>query len=225
MPASSKKSLLEVQFPIGQLSLESYKERKANHGQILKPLGKWWGEKPMVLTRAMILGALFDAAEDPDRWPDDMEIFLKLMCFDPAGMWKRKKEPLPADICFSVASDDEKILFVSPERWAASPSAELRRRRLALEKRAFYSMTFAEQREYCCRVEEIDGPPNESWEEINSYCNTNAGTLSEWVEQTSIRKFGHILKFGDAFCGSGSIPFEAAEIGCDVFASDLILLC
>jgi hypothetical protein len=45
-------SLLEVQFPIGPLSLESYKERKANHAQILKTLGKWWGEKPMVLTRA-----------------------------------------------------------------------------------------------------------------------------------------------------------------------------
>ena len=26
---------------------------------------------------------------------------------------------------------------------------------------------------------------------------------------------------GDAFCGGGSVPFEAARLGCEVFASDL----
>ena len=51
----TQKAFIEVQFPIGPISLESYKERKANHAQILKTLGKWWGEKPMVLTRAIII--------------------------------------------------------------------------------------------------------------------------------------------------------------------------
>jgi hypothetical protein len=41
MPAPQKKSLLEVQFPIGQLSLESYIERKAGASQFLNSLGKW----------------------------------------------------------------------------------------------------------------------------------------------------------------------------------------
>ena len=41
------KSLLEVQFPIAQLSLESYLERSVSHGKLLNSLGKWWGAKPL----------------------------------------------------------------------------------------------------------------------------------------------------------------------------------
>ena len=79
------KSLLEVQFPIAQLSLESFLERDARTGKILSSLGKWWGAKPIVLTRAVILASLFEASDDPERWPEDLEIFFKLMCFDSCG--------------------------------------------------------------------------------------------------------------------------------------------
>jgi putative DNA methylase len=41
------------------------------------------------------------------------------------------------------------------------------------------------------------------------------------VEQLGILRFGHRPKVGDTFCGGGSIPFEAARLGCDVYASDL----
>src|SRR5881396_3893370 len=41
------------------------------------------------------------------------------------------------------------------------------------------------------------------------------------IAQTSQRRFGRRLRVGDAFSGMGSIPFEAASLGCDVFASDL----
>jgi len=34
-------------------------------------------------------------------------------------------------------------------------------------------------------------------------------------------RFGHRPKVADTFCGSGQIPFEAARLGCDVYASDL----
>lgn len=37
----------------------------------------------------------------------------------------------------------------------------------------------------------------------------------------SERRFGHRLRVGDAFSGMGSIPYAAAELGCDVYASDL----
>jgi adenine-specific DNA methylase len=215
-------SLLETQFPIAQLSLESYKERKANHGQILKPLGKWWGEKPLVLTRAIIIASLFEASSDPERWPDDLEVFLRLMCMDSAGMWKRKIQNLPVGLCFEAAREDEKDLFIAGlEKWKAARGEEGKARRDALEKRVFYSLPFPEKREYCCRVEEIDGPPEESWAEINAYCGTSARTINEWISQMSLRRFGHLLRVGDSFCGSGSIPYEAAEIGCETYASDL----
>ncbi|MGJ8726555.1 MAG: DUF1156 domain-containing protein [Roseibacillus sp.] len=221
MPTPPQKSLLEVQFPIGQLSLESYIERKAGASQFLNSLGKWWGSKPLVLTRAIILGSLFEADDDPERWPDDLEIFLRLMAFDNAGMWKRKKKKLPASLCYTYAQENELPLFRDPTTWAKGFSPENRKRQLALEKRAFYALDHADQRPFCFRVEEIEGPPEESWQEINSYCGTNAHSLTEWVEEMSQRRFGRKLRVGDAFSGMGSIPFEAAELGCDVYASDL----
>ena len=101
-------SLLEVQFPIGPLSLESYIERDAKGSKALSSLGKWWGSKPLVLTRAIILAALFPASDDPERWPDDLDIFMAIMCLDNAGMWKRKTEALPAELCWPLATSTER---------------------------------------------------------------------------------------------------------------------
>lgn len=67
----------------------------------------------------------------------------------------------------------------------------------------------------------MDGPPAESWREINAYLGTDAHTLPALIQQLAYRRHGRRLKVGDAFSGMGSIPFEAAELGCDVYASDL----
>ena len=154
----NQKSFIEVQFPIGPLSLESYKERDAKGAKVLASLGKWWGAKPLVLVRAIVIGTVFPAAEDPERWPDDLEIFMKLMCLDNAGMWKRKTAPLPASLCYPQATAKERnALFEEDgERWQRGAPSDLRE---ALERRVFYTLGHTEQREYCCRVEEIDGPP------------------------------------------------------------------
>lgn len=216
----SQRSLLEVQFPIGPLSLESYKERDAKGSKALSSLGKWWGGKPLVLTRAIILAAVFPASDDPERWPDDLEIFLKCMCLDNTGMWRRKNAPLPADLCESMATGDElEALFDEDGRWKRRGLD--RQMKETLEKRVFYTMDHTAQREYCCRVEEIDGPSPESWKEINNYLSTTASSLPDLVQELAGRQFGGCLKVGDAFSGLGSIPFEAAELGCDVYASDL----
>lgn len=216
----SQRSLLEVQFPIGPLSLESYIERLPYVGKPLNSLGKWWGSKPLVLTRAIILAAVFPAADDPERWTDDLDIFLKCMCLDNAGMWRRKNTALPAEVCAPLATGEElESLFDENGRWKRrNIDRELKE---ALEKRVFYTLDHTDQREYCCRVEEIDGPPPESWQEINSYLRTTASSLPDLVQQLAERQFGGRLKVGDAFSGLGSIPFEAAELGCDVYASDL----
>jgi len=213
------KSFIEVQFPIGPLSLESYKERKVSHGKALS-LGKWWGEKPLVLTRAIVLGTVFPASDDPERWPDDLDIFLRCMTLDNAGMWKRKTDALPASLCYPHATFDERAdLFDDLETWKRRGVD--RDQRQALEKRVFYTLDYTVQREYCCRVEQIDGPPEESWAEINAYLGTTASSLAQLIEQLAIRCCGNKLRVGDAFCGTGAIPFEAADLGCDVYASDL----
>lgn len=215
----TQNAFIEVQFPIGPLSLESYKERRVSHGKVLS-LGKWWGEKPTVLTRGIVIASVFPASDDPDRWPDDLNIFMKLMCFDNAGMWKRKTDPLPASLCYpqATAKEREALFERDGDSWQRSAQSDLRQ---ALEKRVFYTLGHTAQREYCCRVEEIDGPPEESWVEINAYLRISAKNLSDAVQQLAVRRFGGQLKLGDAFCGTGAIPYAAAVLGCSVYASDL----
>lgn len=81
-------AFIETQFPIARLSAESYKERKANNGQTLTRLGKWWGRKPLILVRASILGMLMPASSDARR---DREIFLKILTMDDVGTFERWK--------------------------------------------------------------------------------------------------------------------------------------
>src|SRR5215210_2916070 len=80
------RSFIEVQFPVSKLSKESYNERKAVAGQTLTALGKWWGRKPLVLVRAIILGLLLPATNDPET---DRDLFLALMTMDDDGMLRR----------------------------------------------------------------------------------------------------------------------------------------
>ena len=70
-------SFIERQFPVSKVSKESYKERKANNGQTLTGLGKWWGRKPLILVRAAILGCLLPATDNPEK---DMDVFLVTLC-------------------------------------------------------------------------------------------------------------------------------------------------
>src|SRR5258708_24742983 len=80
-------SFIERQFPVGRLSAEAYKERKAGAGQTLTALGSYWkGRKPLILVRAVVLGCLLPATEDPAA---DLDIFLKLMAMDDAAFARR----------------------------------------------------------------------------------------------------------------------------------------
>ena len=85
----------------------------------------------------------------------------------------------------------------------------------------FDSLPYAERIADCERPENFTGPSNEAWIEINSHLGTEASSLPELVEQLGLRTFGHTPRVGDSFCGGGSIPFEAARIGCQAFGSDL----
>lgn len=59
------------------------------------------------------------------------------------------------------------------------------------------------------------------WGKVNEHLGTSATSFSELVEQIGLARFGRRAKLADVFCGSGQIPFEAARLGCDVYASDL----
>lgn len=223
-PLAWARCFIETQFPVAKVSMESYKERKAGSGQTLTSLGKWWGRKPLVLVRATLLGLLMPASDDPIK---DREIFLKLMTMDEEGLWKRKDKSIPQtrlieEILQMPSSAQHKFFD------ADNPQGKLRLRtdltreeRTELQRLIFQRMSYSEKLEYCCRPEQIDGPSIDAWEEINAHLDTDASSLPELVERLGIRRFGHRPCVGDSFCGAGSIPFEAARLGCDAYGSDL----
>src|SRR2546425_8379455 len=96
MPFSLKDApaLIERLLPVQKLSAESYKEQMAVHGKTLTALGSYWkGRKPLILSKACILGCLLPATGDPAR---DLEIFEKLMAMDDESFvarWKRRPRP------------------------------------------------------------------------------------------------------------------------------------
>jgi putative DNA methylase len=59
------------------------------------------------------------------------------------------------------------------------------------------------------------------WSKVNQHLGTSASSYPEFVEQIGVARFGRRPKVADVFCGSGQIPFEAARLGCDVYASDI----
>jgi adenine-specific DNA methylase len=88
-------------------------------------------------------------------------------------------------------------------------------------REAFDALPYAERISSCERPEHADGPTMSAWAEIDAHLGTTASNLPELVEELGRRTFGHTPRVGDAFCGGGSIPFEAARIGCEAYGSDL----
>lgn len=215
---SQDKSFIEVQFPVSKVSKESYKERKANLGQTLTGLGKWWGRKPLVLVRAAILGLLMPATNDAKK---DMDIFLKIMTMDKKGLNHRKNKTVNAANVFDVLTSREKeMYFVSgtTPKWKAGITTD---EKLEATNKAWNRFTYDKKLTYCVRPEEAPNIDTLQWKEINEHLGTTAENLQELVEQLGVKKFGHRAVVGDCFCGGGSIPFEAARMGNDAFGSDL----
>lgn len=212
-------SFIETQFPVSPLSKESYKERKAVSGQTLTGLGKWWGRKPLVLVRATILGLLLPSTNDPKK---DREIFLKLMTMDADGHQQRKEKNLPVQVIAEGATEEEraKYLVKTGDKWKWKPKLA-KAKKEALDRAVFDRMGYDERLDYIRRPEQIEGPSKNAWKEINAHLGTTAQSLHELVAQLGQRRFGHVPRVGDAFCGGGSIPFEAARIGCEAYGSDL----
>lgn len=227
MPALDfSRSFLEAQLPVSKLSKECYKERKAISSQTLTGLGKWWGRKPLVLVRATILGLLLPTSDNPRR---DREVFLKLLTMDGRGLARRCKglptkevfarlTPAERAAHFAAESTEKKARF---KKGAVVVNGQERTHKAAAESLAFGRLTYDEKLDYCLRPEEIAGPDEAAWAEINAHLGTTAASLPELVRQLGEKRFGRVPRVGDAFCGGGSIPFEAARLGCEAYGSDL----
>jgi len=217
--AYSGQSFIEVQFPVSKVSKESYKERKAGSGQTLTSLGKWWGRKPLILVRAALLGLLMPASDNPKM---DRDIFLKILTMDEEGLWFRNNKSIPIQEIYNNLTPGERKKYFEETNGRISYSKDLTGEdKENLQRLVFNRLTYDQKLVYCKRPEEVDNLPESEWKIINEYLVTNASNLQELVQELGNRRFGKIPMVGDCFCGGGSVPFEAARMGCDVYASDL----
>lgn len=208
-------SLIEVAFPAQKVSIEAQTERKANAGQTLTALGSYWkGRKPLVLVRACILGSLLPATDDPEK---DLEIFELLMAMDD-GAFERRVKSLSAEDVKTWGGPLEEKLLDRDGKWKVK--GEERRR---LQGQVLARMPYLERLDKrSLRPEELPAEAYEQiWARVNSHLGTSARDHAELVEQLGILRFGRRPRVADTFSGGGSIPFEAARLGCDAYASDL----
>jgi putative DNA methylase len=232
--------LIERLLPVQKLSAEVYAERMSSHGQTLVSLGGYWkGRKPLILNKACILGCLLPATDAPAR---DLEIFEKLMAMDDesfATRWPRRAKPKEILATLSIARiadyftvEPEGILPSSaPVDWSnqnldgvkiawREDITELERRRL--EAQMLPRAPYRERVDQARRPEEVIATVHDHiWDAVNNHLGTNAQSFPELIEQLGVMRFGHRPRVADTFCGSGQIPFEAARLGCNVYASDL----
>ena len=104
--------------------------------------------------------------------------------------------------------------------YTPNSSALLQRRQIELQM--LPGESYRKRVENARRPEEVmDTVHLHIWDTVNNHLGTSATSFPELVEQLGVMRFGHRPQVADTFSGSGQIPFEAARIGCDVYASDL----
>ena len=232
-------ALIEHLLPAQKLSIESYKEQMAGNGKTLTALGSYWkGRKPLILAKACVLGCLLPATDNPKR---DLEIFEMLMGMDQLSFAARaKRRPKPKEIIAKLSlARIEDYFEVAPQgtlphsapvdwsdpayenidvAWRADMPEHERR---WLEAQTLPAASYRENVRRSRRPEEVPSVHDHIWEAVNDHLGTDAHAFPEVVDQLGVMRFGHRPKVADPFCGSGQIPFEAARLGCDVYASDL----
>jgi adenine-specific DNA methylase len=73
----NEKRLIEVDFPLKEVSEESVREKNIRHGHI-STLHIWWARRPLATSRATIYASLIPAPEDPDKLREKLNFIAKL---------------------------------------------------------------------------------------------------------------------------------------------------
>ena len=244
-------ALIETVFPAQKVSFEAQKERKANLGQTLTGLGSYWkGRKPLILVRAIVLGSLLPPTGNDDADLDVFERLMAFDDESLARRALAANKIKPAEIAARIDLDHPWRYFKAKFVGAGHSGGELVHLSFPLDcdeigitlrwhrnlsdddKLTIYRKviatyeTYEEKAELCKRPEEVDedwlcAPV---WPVLNrhyAYLGLDVHSFPALIEQLGTLRYGHRPRVGDAFCGGGSIPFEAARLGCDVYGADL----
>jgi adenine-specific DNA methylase len=244
-------ALIEAVYPAQKISFEAQKERKANLGQTLTGLGSYWkGRKPLILVRSVVLGTLLPQTEDTEKDLEIFEMLMGFDIESLAKRALIQNDIKPAEIAariqlhnpwdyfsHNVKVTDANFNDIDTLQFPINSDAlglKLRWRRdiEENEKLAIYRDYLETVEGYeakaslCKRPEEVDQEwlYEHIWSSVNRHYQSlsiKARSHQELIEQLGQLRYGHRPKVADTFSGGGSIPFEAARLGCDVYASDL----
>ncbi|HIF7702951.1 anti-phage-associated DUF1156 domain-containing protein [Escherichia coli] len=244
-------ALIEAVYPAQKISFEAQKERKANLGQTLTGLGSYWkGRKPLILVRSVVLGTLLPQTEDAEKDLEIFEMLMGFDIESLAKRALIQNDIKPAEIAariqlhnpwdyfsHNVKVTDDSFNEIDTLQFPINSDAlglKLRWRRdieenekLALYRDYLETIEGYEAKASLCkRPEEVDQEwlYGHIWSTVNRHyqsLNIKAKSHQELIEQLGQLRYGHRPKVADTFSGGGSIPFEAARLGCDVYASDL----
>ena len=244
-------ALIESVFPAQKVSYEAQRERKANLYQTLTGLGSYWkGRKPLILVKAIVLGTLLPATGNAERDLDIFEKLMAFDEGGLARRAFAAEVLKPHDIAARVSVAQPSRVFAARAHGMNVPEAELacwkfplncKERGVVLrwrpdlsesDKLVVYQQAMAatesyeEKADLGKRPEEVDPTWLYApiWDAVNAHyahLGIHATDIAELVAQFGLLRYGRRARVGDTFAGGGSIPYEAARIGCDVFASDL----
>lgn len=244
-------ALIEAIYPAQKVSFEAQRERKAGAGQTLTAIGAYWkGRKPLILVRSVILGSLLPRTKDNEGDLKIFEMLMgfDIESLSKRALVHNKIKPMEIANTLSLSNpwdffahnvkesdihffDVEALSFPLTEskfnlklKWRRdlSETKKLQILRSYLETLDNYESRASR----CKRPEEVDQPwlYSHVWQELAHMYKDfgiTATSHQELIEQLGILRYGRRPKIADTFTGGGSIPFEAARLGADVYASDL----
>lgn len=222
----------------------------AGSGKTLTALGSYWkGRKPLILNKACVLGTLLPVSDNHLKDLEIFELLMAMDSRSLAirhghikpGEIAKRVHGLKTTRWFNITPEGATLPDRTPFDLKDHPAEVLRKgktikmlprlnwldhvapgERLKIEAMALPFHSFKDNVARAKRAEEVsDEVHGHIWEEVNAHLGTLAFSFPELVEQMGIARFGHRPRLADVFCGSGQIPFEAARLGCDVYASDL----
>ncbi|MDK9358941.1 DUF1156 domain-containing protein [Lelliottia sp. V106_10] len=244
-------ALIEAVYPAQKISFEAQKERKAGAGQTLTAIGSYWkGRKPLILVRSVVLGTLLPQSMDTEKDLEIFEMLMGFDIESLAKRALIQNDIKPSEIAaniqlrnpwdyfsHNIKITDENFSEVEGLQFPLSGGyLQLRllwRRdiaesdKISVIKRYLETLEGYESRASLCkRPEEVEQNwlYSHVWKKVNQHflhLGVNASCHQELVEQLGLLRYGHCPKVADTFSGGGSIPFEAARLGCETSASDL----
>jgi adenine-specific DNA methylase len=211
----------------------------------------WKGRKPLILVRSIVLGSLLPQTDDAEQDLELFEALMAFDLQGLGRRAVAQNALKPAEIAKMISLKNPwdyfsyKILEGSDLReedvdiWWFPMEAEEKGLKISWKrgisdaaKADVYTLalatlpTYEERSLLCKRPEEVDqafllAPVWLKVSERLGRFGIAADSMEQLVEQLGILRYGHRPKVGDTFAGGGSIPFESARMGCDVYASDL----